>query len=90
MLLSALMMMAHKVNKRLFSNGPSWCGSVDWVLACEPKATGSIPGQGTCLGCGPGPRLGACERQPHIDVSFSFLSPLSKNNFFSKGFYVTH
>ena len=28
---------------------------------------GSIPSQGTCLGCVPGPHWGACERQP-IDV----------------------
>ena len=28
------------------------------------KVAGSIPSQGTCLGCGPGPWLGACERQP--------------------------
>ena len=32
------------------------------------KVTGSIPSQGTCLGCRPGPQLGACERQL-IDVS---------------------
>ena len=43
-----------------------------WI-ECQPakwKAAGSIPHQGTCLGCGPGPRLGVCERQP-IDVSLS-------------------
>ena len=28
------------------------------------KVAGSIPNQGTCLGCGPGPCLGAGERQP--------------------------
>ena len=38
------------------------------------RVAGSIPSQGTCLSCGPGPQLGACEGQPHIDVSFS-LSP---------------
>ena len=36
--------------------------------------TSSIPSQGTCLGCGPGPQLGAYEGQPHIDVS---LPPFS-------------
>ena len=62
----------------------------EWALAgvaqwtgCRPgnrKVTCSIPGQGTCLGWGPGPQLGVCERQP-IDVSlthqcfFLFLSP---------------
>ena len=34
------------------------------------KVTGSIPSWGTCLGCGPGPRLGACGRKP-IDVSLA-------------------
>ena len=36
-------------------------------VECQPasrKVTSSIPSQGTCLGCGPGPQLGACERQP--------------------------
>ena len=58
-------------------------GVTQWI-ECEPanqKFAGSIPSQGTCLGCGPGPQWGAHERQPHIDVSspsFSFPSPLSK------------
>ena len=36
------------------------------------RVTGSIPGQGTCLGCRPGfwARWGACERQP-IDISLT-------------------
>ena len=34
----------------------------------------SIPSQGTCLGCGPGPQLGVCERQL-IDVSLPFFLP---------------
>ena len=40
---------------------------------CRPvnqRVAGLIPSQGTCLGCGPGPQLGACERQL-IDVSFA-------------------
>ena len=32
------------------------------------RVTCSILSQGTCLGCGPGSQLGACERQP-MDVS---------------------
>ena len=32
-----------------------------------------VPSQGTCLGCGPGPQLGAFRKQP-IDVSL-LLSP---------------
>ena len=46
------------------------------------RVTGSIPTQSTCLGCGPGPQLGAYEGQLHIDVSLplflSFPFPLSK------------
>ena len=38
--------------------------------------TGSIPSQGMCLDCGPGPLLGEYKRQL-IDVSLPF--PLSKN-----------
>ena len=61
---------------------------VQWI-ECRPenqKITSSIPSQGTCLGCRPGPRVGVCERQL-IDVSlthdvslpfFSLPSPVSK------------
>ena len=44
------------------------------------KITGSIPSQGTCLSCGPGPQLGTCERQPqsmyllHVSLTL-FLIP---------------
>ena len=40
---------------------------------------GLIPSEGTCLCFGPYPQQGACERQPHIDVSLSPSLPLSKN-----------
>ena len=48
---------------------------------CQPmnqRVANLIPSQGACLGCRPGPQLGACKRQPHIDVSlpFSLPSPL--------------
>ena len=40
------------------------------------RVTGLIPSQGTCLGCGQGPPLGAWERQLHTDVSLPlFLLP---------------
>ena len=39
------------------------------------KVTGSIPSQGTCLGCGPGPQLGEHDRKPHIDVSLPLFLP---------------
>ena len=58
-------------------------GVAQWIerQPANQRVTGSIPSQGTCLGCGPGPQWGVHERQPHIDVSlsFSFPSPLSKN-----------
>ena len=39
------------------------------------RVHGSIPGQGTCLGCRPGPQLEVCERQP-INISLPpFLPP---------------
>ena len=65
-------------------------GIAQWT-ECQPangKVVSSNPSQGTCLGCRPGPWLGACERQP-IDVSLTYIhvslllflppSPLSKN-----------
>ena len=46
-------------------------GLVQWVghHPAIQRVTGMIPGQGTCLGCGPCSQLGTCERQP-INVSF--------------------
>ena len=61
-------------------------GVVQWVEhhPANRKAAGSISSQGTSLGCGPGPWLGTCKRQPinvsvsHIDVSLPlFLPPFS-------------
>ena len=55
----------------------SLAGVAQWI-ECQPvnqRVTGSIPTQGTSLGCGPGPQLGTHERQPHIDVSLSFSLP---------------
>ena len=45
--------------------------------------TGSIPGQGTCQGCGPSPRLGASEKQ-QIGVSPALPFSLKINNIFKK------
>ena len=40
------------------------------------RVAGSIPSQGTCLGFRARSPVGACERQPHIDVSLPlFLLP---------------
>ena len=54
-----------------------------WI-ECRPMnqtVANSIPSQGTYLGSGPGPHLGAHEKQPHIDVSLfiSLPSTLYKN-----------
>ena len=48
-----------------------------WVghRPAKQKVTGSIPSQGTYLGCGYGPRWGIHGRQP-IDVSLSFSPSL--------------
>ena len=65
-------------------------GMTQWI-ECWPvnqKVTCSIPSEGTCLGNGPGPQLGAWERQlidvfdaslAHQCFSFSLPSPLPKN-----------
>ena len=53
-------------------------GVAQWI-ECQPanqRVSDWIPSQGTCLGCRPGPWLGMCKRQPHIDVSLPpFLPP---------------
>ena len=51
-------------------------GVAQWIerQPANQRLAGSIPSQGMCLGCGPGPQSRAHERQPHIDVSLS-LSP---------------
>ena len=55
---------------------PGWCGSVHWAPACKPKGCRFHCQSGHSLGCGPGPQLGAQERQPHLDVSIPlFLLP---------------
>ena len=52
-------------------------GVAQWT-ECGPakqRVAGSIPSQGTCVGCEPGPQEGACERQLHIDVSLPLFLP---------------
>ena len=54
-------------------------GVAQWTehRPANQRVTGSIPSQGTFLGCGPGPG-GRRTRQPHIGVSlplFLFLLP---------------
>ena len=52
-------------------------GVAQWIehQPVNQRVTGSIPSQGTCLGCGPGPRWGVHERQPHMDVSLPLFLP---------------
>ena len=71
-------------------------GVAQWIESwlVNQNTTVLIPGQSTCLGCRPGPQLGACKRQlidvsiayccfsSHINVSlhlFLFPLPLSQN-----------
>ena len=53
-------------------------GVAQWIerQSVNQRFAGSIPSQGTCLGCGPGPQFGVHERQPHIDVSLPLFLPL--------------
>ena len=52
-----------KVTKSQATN-ISYFENVKLALAsmAQPKIASSVPGQGTCLGCGPGPWVGACAR----------------------------
>ena len=53
-------------------------GGAQWIERgpVNQGVTGLIPSQGTCLGCRPGPQMGMCERQPHIDVSLPLCPSL--------------
>ena len=68
--------------KNIFSPGcvAQWIGR----RPVNQRVTGSIPSEDTCLGCGPGPHVGAHERQVHINVSFPLFLPL----FLSKNKYI--
>ena len=52
-------------------------GVAQWIEGgpVNQKVAGSIPSQGTCLGCRPGLQQEMHKRQPHIDVSL----PLAKS-----------
>ena len=55
----------------LFKTMLALAGIAQWIecRTVNQRVASSIPSQGTCLGCGPGPQLGARDNQPHIDVS---------------------
>ena len=72
-------------NRLLRKFSPALAGVAQWTeqQTVKQRVASSIPSQGTCLGCGPGPQQGVCERQPHIDVSLPlspFFSPSLKIN----------
>ena len=50
-------------------------GVAQWIERgpVNQRVASLIPSEGTCLGCGPGPRLGTHKRQPHIDDSLPFF-----------------
>ena len=54
-------------------SGPGWCGSVAEWHPVKQRVTGSIPSQGTCLDCGPGPSRG--RTRGHYILMFPSLSP---------------
>ena len=81
------MLSAHLIHSKNFKIYPAYltlAGVDEWTehWPGNRKVTGLISSQGTWLGCGPGPHLGAArDNQSHIGVSLplSIPSPLSKN-----------
>ena len=66
--------------QQLLRDESALAGVAQWIECwpVNPKIAGSIPSQGTCLGCGPGPQQGAHERQLHVGISLPlFLPPFS-------------
>ena len=53
-------------------------GVAQWIESwpVNQRVAGSIPSQGTCLGCRLGSLVGALKRQPHIDVSLPLSASL--------------
>ena len=58
-------------------------GVTQWIECCpvNQRVAGSIPSQGTCLGCGPTPPLEGCTGSNNtlMSLSLSPSLPLSKN-----------
>ena len=48
------------LNKKSIKFGPGWCGSVGHHPVNQ-RVDSSIPGQGTCLGCGSVPSRGSMQ-----------------------------
>ena len=68
-------MLSEKEVTKLANFAPA--GVAQWIehWPANQRVAGSIPSQGTCLGCGPGPWWAAREKQPHIDVSLPLFLP---------------
>ena len=73
-------------------------GVVQWIghQPANQRVASSIPSQGMCLGCGPGPWLRVCERQS-VDVSLthqcfspSLLFSLKINKIFKKVIFIRY
>lgn len=60
--------------KKIFSLGPSLCGSVGCESSHKLKVAGFSTGQGTSPGCGSVPSRGAYEMHP-TDVSLTSIFP---------------
>ena len=72
--------MAHHTLQNSFNEkgAQALAGVAQWIerqIGTNKSVTSSIPSQGTCLGCRPGPQWRAHERQPHIDVSLPLFLP---------------
>ena len=61
-----------KLKKKKNKHGPDWYSSVDWTWIANQRVAGSIPNQGTTGASSP---VGACERQPHADISLPLFFP---------------
>ena len=71
--------------KKSFLTWLVWLSGLSISLRTKGSSV-RFPVQGTCLLCRPGPQQGACNRQPHVDVSLplSLPSPLKINKIFKK------
>ena len=58
-------------------NNFALAGVAQWIerWPVNPRVAGSIPSQGTFLGCGPDSQEREHERQPHTDVSLPLFLP---------------
>ena len=71
------------MDRRLKKKGRALAGVAQWMECWPAKqgVAGSIPSQGTCLGCRPGPWWASCKRQPSFEVSLLlFLPPFPSKN----------